>query len=452
MDTSPQPRAVDPADERVRLHVLAPMALQHLLVMIAGPISSVFLLAAALHLSPVGTANLLAALFGISGIGTLLQSLGLWRFGGRLPFVMLPGGAAVALFIQIAQATDAATATGSVLITAVFVTLVAPVFTRFVRLFPPVVLGSMIVVIGVNLIKINAALLVDSSGGPSGTALGLAAVTVLAIVAARRLLPDPWRRMAVMIGIVVGTVAAAAVGELGSIADGPALSWPHPLPFGRPHFDLLASVPLLLFSIGSMAEATGQSVVNAEVIGSPKARGGLIAGTIRGDGAVSLVSGLFGGPTMVTSGENVGIVELSGVRSRFVTAGTGAILVVLAFLAPVTRLVGAVPTPVVGAAGMVVFGMIAALGVRLLVGADLSDDGQLMTGVLALVAGLLPVLAPTTYVALSRDAQLVLGSGVTMAAAVGVITNLLFSGRPSRALLRPRAAASGPELGVSALE
>ncbi|MDT7637990.1 MAG: hypothetical protein QOC83_2278, partial [Pseudonocardiales bacterium] len=192
------PRAVD---ERVRLRTLAPLAVQHLLVMIAGPISSAFLLTGALHLAPEAGANLLAALFLLSGIGTAIQSLGPWRLGARMPFVMLPGGAAVALFIQIAQATGPATAVGAVLVTGLFLLVTAPLFASLMRFFPAVVLGSMIIVIGLNLVKITAGLLVDTAAGPSARSLALAGVTALAIVLAYRLLPDRWRRFAVLIGV-----------------------------------------------------------------------------------------------------------------------------------------------------------------------------------------------------------------------------------------------------------
>lgn len=424
-----RPAAVD---ERVRPTVLVPLAAQHLLVMLAGPISSAFLIARALRLTPEASANLLAALFLLCGIGTAIQSLGPLRIGARMPFVMLPGGAAVALFIQTAQATNPATATGAVLIAAVFLFVAAPLFASLMRFFPTVVLGSMIVVIGLNLIKITAGLLVDTARGPSSTSLALAGGTALAVVLAFRLLPVGWRRFAVMIGIAVGTAAAALLGRLGPVGSGPVLSWPTPLPFGTPTVNLLASVPLLLYAVGAMAEATGQTVLNADAIGRPLDRRRDVPRTIRGDAVTSLLSGVFGGPLMVTSGENIGIVRLSGVRSRFVTLGTAVLLALLAFVTPVARLINAVPSAVVGGAGMVVFGMITVMGIHLLRAVDLARDSNLMTATLAVLAGVLPIVAPATYQALPPTVAMVLGSGVTTAAVVGVLANLVFrtSGKP----------------------
>ena len=143
---------VNPADERVPVRILLPLAVQHLLVMTTGPISSVFLVSHALKLDADMSARLLAAFFLVSAIGTAFQSTGWLRVRARLPFVMLPGGAAVALFIQIAQQAGARTTTGAVLLTAVCCFALVPVFLRIIRLFPPLVLGVMVVVIGVNLL------------------------------------------------------------------------------------------------------------------------------------------------------------------------------------------------------------------------------------------------------------------------------------------------------------
>ena len=422
-----------PLDERVPPRILGPLAAQHLLVMISGPVSSAFLLSRALHLTPQAGARLLSALFLLSGLGTVIQSLGPWRVGARLPFVMLPGGAAVALFIQIAQATDPATATGAVLVTGLFLLIAAPAFTILMRFFPTVVLGTMVVVIGLNLVKITAGLLAGAGGVPSAGSLGLAGLTILATALGHRFLPDPWRRCSVMIGIAVGTAAAALAGRLGPVAPGPLVSWPALLPFGAPVFDPLATIPLLLFGVGAMAEAAGQTVLNAEAVGRPlerpEDRRRYVARTIRGDAVTSLVSGLLGGPLMVTSGENIGIVRLSGVRSRMVTLATGVLLAVIAFLAPVSRVISAVPSPVVGGAGLVVFAMIIALGIGLLHDVDPRRDGGLMVATLALTAGVLPIVDPPVYLALPPAARLVLGSGVTMAALVGVLANLLLGRR-----------------------
>ncbi|TNC22908.1 uracil-xanthine permease family protein [Amycolatopsis alkalitolerans] len=417
---------VNPADERIPIRTLAPLAVQHLLVMITGPISSVFLVAHALKLDAGTSAKLLAAFFLVSAIGTALQSTGRLRVGARLPFVMLPGGAAVVLFIQIAQETGARTATGAVLLTAVVTFALVPVFLRIVRLFPPLVLGVMVIVIGVNLLRITAKLVLGPDGTATRSSLWLMVATIVVTVLLFRFLRGGWRRVAILLGMVVGALLGLATGQMGAVAGGPAFAWPQPFVFGAPRFDVLATLPLLVFAIGAMAEATGQTVLNTEAVGKKLDRKRDIGGVLRGDAVTSLVSGLFGGPVMVTSGENIGIVRITGVRSRFVTLGTAVLLAVIAFLAPVARLINAVPAAVVCGTGLVVFGMITGLGIKMLHEVDFGADPNLMVATAALVAGLLPVVAPNIYQSLPTSLRLVLGSGVTMAALVGVLGNLLF--------------------------
>jgi xanthine/uracil permease len=155
-----------------------------------------------------------------------------------------------------------------------------------------------------------------------------------------------------------------------------------------PHFDIVAAIPLMIFSIASMAEATGQTVVNAEIVGKEIDVRRSATRTIRGDGLTSLVGGLFGTPLMVTSGGNIGIVRISGVRSRFVTLTAGVILVVIGVVAPIGRVIS-----------------------------------------LAAVApgvGLLPILIPGFYDKFPGDVRILLGSGVAMGAFVAALLNIVF--------------------------
>ncbi|GAA5063537.1 uracil-xanthine permease family protein [Nocardia callitridis] len=393
----------------------------------ATPIASVLLIGRSLHLDDADVRALLCAALLFSGIGTIIQSIGRFSLGAGLPFVMLPGGAAVVLFIQIAQESGGATASGAVLITAVAGIVLVPVARRLVNLLPTVVVASMIVVIGVNLVKVAGGLIAGDADQPSRTAVALAAVTVVTTVLAHRFLPAGWRRLSVLVGMLAGTLVAVAVGAF-TLQPGSALvQAPRPFLFGTPHFDLLAAVPLLVFGVGSMAEAAGQTVLNAKTVGKEIDAPSTVGRTIRGDAVTSLLSGLFGGPSMVTSGENIGLIRLTGVRSRYVTALTGVLLVIIAFLAPVGRLVNSLPGPVIGGTAAIAFTMIVVSGIGMFDRVDLTSDARLITATAALTAGLLPILIPTLYKDFPTDLRLLLGSGVTMAAVVGVLVHLVFS-------------------------
>lgn len=408
---------------------------QHFLVMAATPISSVFLVAAVLGLNQSVTLSLLAASLILSGIGSIIQSFGIGPFGPRLPFVMLPGGAPVILFIGIAEQHSAQVATGAVILTGLFYFLVLPVFTRLLRFFPALVIGTMITVVGVNLVKVGAQLMFGRPGTPeygdlTGISLGMAtiAITVVAVLVSTGIM----RRIAPMIGLLGGTAIAFAVGaaSLDGVGSGGVVNLPTLFPFGSPEFNLLATVPLLIFCIASMAEATGQTVINSEAVGRTPQVEKDVPRTIRGDALVSVTGGFFGMPLMVTSGENVGIVRMTGVRSRFVTVVAGVILILVGLFAPVVRLIHAIPEAVIGGTAVVVFSVIIVLGVQMLARSNIGDHTTMFIVAVSLGLGLIPILLPAPYVGLPVNLRIILESGVAVSTFSAVLLNAALNHGP----------------------
>ncbi|HET8598132.1 MAG TPA: solute carrier family 23 protein [Castellaniella sp.] len=419
------------------VHNLFVFAIQHILVMVATPISSVFLIASALNLPADLASALLSSVFVFSGLGSILQSVGVGKVGVRLPFIMLPGGAATILFITIAQGTDLQTAAGAVVLTGIFYILVVTLFVRVLKYFPPLVIGTMVVVIAINLVKVTGQLF---TGRPGTEQFGdplqllLAFVTVALTVLSFRFLRGFWRQLSVALGLIGGTIVAMLMGQtsFGAHAPGPVFSLPEFLPFGVPHLDLIAAIPMLVWGIASMAEATGQTIINGEIVGREVVPTRDVPRVIRSDGIISILGGLFGTPAMVTSGENIGIVRASGVRSRYVTAVAGVLLILIGFT-PLARILNGIPAAVVGGTAVVVFAIISVLGIQMLARVDFKNTGNLVTCTLALAFGLLPVLIPGMYHSLPAHVGAIVGSGVAMSALVAVLLNLLFqhTGRPA---------------------
>jgi uracil-xanthine permease len=423
--------ATHPVDTILPPQRLLAFGLQHLLVMIASPITAEFVISRALDLPAALTVNLISATILVCGLGSLLQSLGLWRFGARLPFVMVPGGAPVFIFLSIAKLTDVQTAVGAVLITALFYAAILPVFSRCLRFFPPLVIGTMLLLVGINLIAIYGGVIAGrpgtaAFGDPMGLGLGMA--TILLTVLFVRLLPGTLGQLAVMFGLVGGSLVAAMAGSfpIGAVFAGPVFSLPTAFPFGWPKFDLAASLPMILFSIISMAEATSQTVAISEVVGRPVNRERDVPRTILGDAVISLIGGCFGTALIITSGENIGIVRATGVRSRYVTATCGLMLLIVAVLAPLARLANAIPAPVVGGTAIIVFAVICGMGIDILRRIDLHKSGNLFTVAIALAIGLLPILVPGLYNKFPNNLQIILGNGLAMGTLTAVIFNVIF--------------------------
>src|SRR6516225_4331550 len=233
---SETPGKGQPVDEILPLPQLFLFGLQHVLVMAASPITSVFLISKALNLSPDLTINLISATFLVCGLGTLLQSFGPWGFGARLPFIMVPGGAPIVIFLTIAQQTNLQTATGAVIITGVFYFLILPVFARLLKYFPHLVIGTMLLLVAVNLVRIYGSIITgrpDAPGFADPTNIYLALTTIGFTVLFARVLTGMLGQLSILLGLLAGAALAAIIGAMSfaGVLPGPLVSVPHPLPF-----------------------------------------------------------------------------------------------------------------------------------------------------------------------------------------------------------------------------
>jgi len=440
-----------PVDTVLPAAQLLVFGLQHVLVMAAVPITSVFLVAKALNLGTETTLQLISSTFLVCGLGSLLQAFGPWKFGARLPFMMIPGGAPIVMFLTIAQQRDLQTASGAVILTALCYFLLLPIFSRCLKYFPRIVIGTLLLLVSVNLLKVYGGIIVGKPGTPGfadPAAIGLAFATIGMTIVFARFLKGIWGQISVLLGLVAGTLLAAACGmaDFSSVGNGALVSLPTFLPFGVPRFDLVAAIPLLIFSVISMVEATGQTIAVAEAVNKPIEARSDVPKTIRGDALMSLLGGLMGTSMIITSGENIGIVRATGVKSRYVTATAGAILILIAVVAPFGRLANAIPGPVVGGTAMIVFAIIGTMGIDMLRQIDLRHGSGMFILAGALTMGLLPILVPGLYSRFPIHLQLVLGNGLAMGSLTAVILNLLFNhlggAKPARANDAPPQAAS----------
>src|ERR1700741_1220686 len=234
---------VHPVDEVLPAHQLLLFGLQHVLVMAASPITAVFLVAKALNLPSDLTINLISATFLVCGLGTLLQSFGPFKFGARLPFIMVPGGAPIVIFLSIAQQTDIQTACGAVILTALFYFAFLPLFARCVIYFPRLVIGTMLLLVAINLVKVYGGIITGAPGSPDFAAprnVLLALCTVGLTLGVARVFTGIAGQLSVLFGLLIGTIAAAVTGNmtLDGILPGPVIALPQLFPFGFARFDL----------------------------------------------------------------------------------------------------------------------------------------------------------------------------------------------------------------------
>ncbi|WP_306323941.1 MULTISPECIES: nucleobase:cation symporter-2 family protein [unclassified Streptomyces] len=427
---------VHPVDEKLHPSRLVPAALQHIAAMYAGVVTPPLIIGQAVHLDTAGQTRLIAASLLIAGVATLLQTLGVKGFvGNRLPFVNAASSAGIAPMLAIAETNakgDQLPAIyGAVMVAGVFCLAIGPFFGRLLRFFPPLVTGVVITLIGVTLMPVP----VGWAQGGDKTAsdygdmryLALAAFTLVVILLIQRFGKGFVKQVALLFGLLIGTLAAIPFGmaDFSSLKSAPVAALPTPFAFGAPEFQPAAIISLCLVMLVLMTESSAGMLAIGEIC-DRETNGKTITKGLRTDGIATFVGPIFGGFPTSAFAQNVGVVSLTKVRSRYVVAVAGGTLLILGIFPMLGAVVSLVPMPVLGGAGIVLFGSIAVSGIRTLSEAGLDDSSNIILVAVSLGAGIIPLAAPTFYADFPAWAQTVLGSGISAGALVAVTLNLFF--------------------------
>ncbi|MGW1407658.1 nucleobase:cation symporter-2 family protein [Streptomyces sp. NPDC002403] len=434
--TAPEGPEVHPVDQKLHPSRLVPAALQHIAAMYAGVVTPPLIIGQAVRLDTAGQTRLIAASLLIAGVATLLQTLGVKGFvGNRLPFVNAASSAGIAPMLAIAETNatgDQLPAIyGAVMVAGVFCLAIGPFFGKLLRFFPPLVTGVVITLIGVTLMPVPVAW---AQGGDRTAAdfgdmkyLALAAFTLAVILLIQRFGRGFVKQVALLLGLLIGTLAAIPFGmaDFGALGSAPVAALPTPFAFGAPEFQPAAVISLCLVTLVLMTESSAGMLAIGEIC-ERETDGRTITRGLRTDGIATLLGPVFGGFPTSAFAQNVGVVSLTKVRSRYVVAAAGGALLVLGVFPVLGAVVSTVPMPVLGGAGIVLFGSIAVSGIRTLSEAGLDDSSNIILVAVSLGAGIIPLAAPTFYADFPAWAQTVLGSGISAGALVAVSLNLFF--------------------------
>ncbi len=471
-----------PVDEVLPAPKLFTLGLQHVLVMYAGAIAVPLIIGRILKLSPEQVAFLISADLFVCGVVTIIQSLGATQwFGIRLPVMMGVTFAAVGPMISIGIANPGLNGArmifGAIIAAGVIAVLIAPLISRMLRFFPPVVTGTIILVIGVTLMRIgiswifglplgptapkvvnpeHAAWLksVGQLAGAAGSSvpavpkglniapsvnnplyatplnITISAIVLISILAVARFAKGFVANIAVLIGIIIGAVIAASMGMMHfeKVAKAGWFEFIAPFRWGMPIFDPVMIVTMVLVMIVVMIELTGMFLALGDITGRKITQPALTAG-LRTDGLGSIIGGIFNTFPYTSFSQNVGLVGVTGIKSRFVCVAGGLIMIVLGLVPKMGALVEALPTAVLGGAGLVMFGMVAATGIRILSGVDFKTNRfNLFIVAVAIGFGMIPMVAPDFKMWMPHAIHPLIDFGILLASIVAVALNAFFNG------------------------
>jgi uric acid transporter len=483
MDTDTQ---IHPVDEKLPVAKRFTLGIQHVLVMYAGAVAVPLIVGRALKLSPEQVAMLISADLFCCGLVTLIQSLGFGKyFGIKLPVMMGVTFAAVGPMVAMANAQsgpDGARAIfGAIIGAGIISILLAPLMSRLLRFFPPVVTGTIIAIIGISLMRVGVgwamggpaflaqspdvaklAVMVDkardTAAAAAATAAPDAAPVVMKLPGPIPMLDNPnyasldnlavagfvlimillmvrygkgfVSNIAVLLGIVIGCFVAIFLGKMSfdKVFNAPWFELVTPFAFGVPTFDPIMIFTMTLVMIVVMIESTGMFLALSDMTGKKITRAQLSAG-LRVDGLGTFIGGIFNTFPYTSFSQNVGLVGVTGVKSRYVCVAAGVIMVVLGLLPKMAAFVESIPTFVLGGAGLVMFGMVTATGIRILTNVDFkSNRNNLYIVAISVGAGLIPLVAPRWTQHMSYSLHPLLESGILLTAITAVILNIFFNG------------------------
>ena len=454
--------SVHPVDEILPLPRLFTLGLQHVLVMYAGAVAVPLIIGRALKLPPEQIAVLINADLFACGIATLIQAVGFPGVGIRLPVMMGVTFASVAPMLAMAGSPEIGLLGiyGAVIVAGVFGFIIAPFISRMLPLFPPVVTGTIIIVIGISLMRVGInwaggglptlGRMVDGQMGQFANpaygaldGLGIALFVLLVILAITRYGSGFLANVAVLIGIVAGAVVAGIMGKMhfDKVLSAPWFDVVIPFQFGMPKFDLVASITMCLVMIVVMIESTGMFLALGEMTDRKIDQAALTKG-LRADGLGTVIGGIFNTFPYTSFSQNVGLVGVTGIRSRWVCAAGGVIMLALGLVPKMAALVEAVPLVVLGGAGLVMFGMVAATGARILTKVDFTHSrNNLFVVAVSVGFGMIRLVAPNFFRQLPHALHPLLESGILLAAIVSVALNAFFNGLGSAEEARAEASA-----------
>lgn len=398
----------------------------------------------ALGLTPAQLTTLLTASLVVAGLATVAQTLGHWGVGARLPVTNGVSFAVVSpvLAASVSRGQDTLPLVfGATLVAGAVCFLLAPAFCRLVRFFPPVVSGTVITLVGISLLPVAGEWArggdQDASGYGSPSNLALAAGTLAVTLLLHRLLSGRFlQRVAILLGLIVGTAAAIPMGKVDfhHLSQAPLFALPEPFAFGAPQFEAPVIATMLVVTLVSMTESTASLIAVGSVVDRP-VDDRVIAGSLRAQGLGTTLGGALGAFVSCAYAQNVGLVAISRIRSRYAVTLCGAILVLMGLVPVLASLVALVPLPVLGGAGVVFFGSITVTGIPTLAKASLATGHNGIIVSVALAFGLFPVASSDFYEHLPTPAAMILGSGITAGCLAALLLNLLLNhfGRGSEA-------------------
>ena len=404
--------------------------IQHVLVMFTAMVGGPLIVGRLLNL-PEGTriAMVSGTMIGC-GIATMISSLGLGFIGPRLPIVMGVFYIFIGPIVAITREINLAAAMTGLMIGGAVQFAWSPLIGKLHRFFPPIVTGTTILLIGTGLMKVGIAVATGLNTPAFGkpVTLGLAALMIVLILVITRFSKGVVRALSLFVTMVIGYLVAAGLGliDMGSVAKADWISVPKFFPYGGLEWPgLVAVITIVVCFFATAVETTGHTLAVSRIVGVPQ-EGWRIRGAVSNDGLGSALSALFGGMALTSYSQNIGVISLTGVGSRFVVAFGGAFLIVMALVPKVGAIIALMPNAVLGGVLLFMFGMVASVGIDI-IGRNLTSRRDAVILAAALAVGLgIQAAPPGAFDIVPQALRILVTDGIVMGILLAMFLNLVW--------------------------
>lgn len=415
---------------------VASLGLQHVLAMYAGAIVVPLIVGGALGLTAAQLTYLVSIDIFMCGIATLLQ---VWKnkfFGIGLPVVLGCTFTAVSPMIAVGTQYGVTTIYGAILVSGLIVVLISKFFGKLARFFPPVVTGSVVMIIGITLIPVA----INNLGGGQGAAdfgaldnIALGFGTLLFIIFMYKFSTGFVRSISILLGLLVGTFAAFFLGKVdfSSVASASWLHLPHFFYFGTPTFNITAIITMTLVAIVSLVESTGVYYALGEITDKEISEDDLARG-YRSEGLAIMLGGLFNAFPYTAFSQNVGLIQLSGIKTRNVIYTTAGMLIFIGFVPKIGAFTTIIPSSVLGGAMVAMFGMVIAAGIKMLSKVDFASQENLLIIACSVGMGLGVTVVPELFAKIPESIQILTDNGIVAGSLTAIFLNIVFNIIPTK--------------------
>lgn len=409
----------------------ASLGIQHVLAMYAGAVIVPLIVGGSLKLSVEQLTYLVSVDILMCGVATILQ---VWKnrfFGIGLPVVLGCTFTAVGPMISIGEDYGISAIYGAILVSGFVVILIAKYFSKLSVFFPPVVTGSVVTIIGITLIPVAINNMAGGVGSPtfgSISNLVLSFSTLLIILIIYRFFKGFIQSVAILLGLIIGTIIAYFMGMV-DFANVTNSSWFHmvqPFYFGKPTFKWPAILTMIIVALVSLVESTGVYFALADIC-EEKLSEKNIANGYRAEGLAIMLGGLFNAFPYTTYSQNVGLIQLSGVKGKNVIYTAGAFLIILGFVPKIGAFTTIIPAPVLGGAMIAMFGMVVAYGIKMLSKVDFSVQENLLIIACSIGLGLGVTVVPDLFIKMPKNIKILTENGIVAGSIMALSLNVIFN-------------------------